>query len=72
MGVIRGIIIMWELAEGLAIDGEKIAKMENLSKYVGGGIIKNVCSVRKTSFCRENRTAQGHEFRAGYQAALCL
>ena len=35
-------------------------------------ITKNVCPVRKTSFHRENRTAAGHEFLAGYQAALCL
>ena len=39
---------------------------------VGGQMVKNVCPVRKTSFPRENRTAQGHEFLAGYQAALCL
>ena len=38
---------------------------------VGGQMVKNVCPVRKTSFHRENRTAQGHEFLAGYQAALC-
>ena len=39
---------------------------------VGGQMVKNVCPVRKTSFHRENRTVQGHEFRVGYQAALCL
>jgi len=39
---------------------------------VGGQMVKNVCPVRKTSFHRENRTAQGHVFLAGYQAALCL
>ena len=39
---------------------------------VGGQMVKNVCPVRKASFSRENRTAQGHEFLAGYQAALCL
>ena len=39
---------------------------------VGGQMVKNVCPVRKTSFSRENRTAAGHAFVAGYQAALCL
>ena len=39
---------------------------------VGGQMVKNVCPARKVSFRRENRTAQGHEFLAGYQAALCL
>ena len=39
---------------------------------VGGQMVKNVCPVRKTSFRRESRTAQGHEFLAAYQAALCL
>ena len=39
---------------------------------VGGQMVKNVCPVRKTSFRRENRTAQGHEFVAGYRTGLCL
>ena len=39
---------------------------------VGGQMVKNVCPVRKTSFRRENRTAQVHEFVAGYRAGLCL
>ncbi|MDE6839336.1 MAG: alpha/beta-type small acid-soluble spore protein [Oscillospiraceae bacterium] len=39
---------------------------------VGGQMVKSVCPARKVSFRRENRTAQGHEFLAGYQAALCL
>ena len=39
---------------------------------VGGQMVKNVCPVRKTSFHRENRTARGHEFLAGYRAGLCL
>ena len=39
---------------------------------VGGQMVKNVCPVRKVSFSRESRTAVGHEFLAGYQAALCL
>ena len=39
---------------------------------VGGQMVKNVCPVRKTSFSRKNRTAQGHKFLAGYQTTLCL
>ena len=39
---------------------------------VGGQMVKNVCPVRKASFRREDRRLQGHEFLAGYQAALCL
>ena len=39
---------------------------------VGGQMVKNVCPIRKTSFRRENRRLQGHEFVAGYRAGLCL
>ena len=47
-------------------------RVDMTSGSLGDKIIKNVCPVRKTSFSRENRTAQGHEFWAGYRAALCL
>ena len=39
---------------------------------VGGQMVKNVCPVRKTSYRRENRRLQGHEFLACYRAALYL
>ncbi len=39
---------------------------------VGGQMVKNVCPVRNVNYRRASRTAEGHTFLAGYQAALCL
>ena len=39
---------------------------------VGGQMVKNVCPVRKTSFHRENRTAQGHGVTVNYAAGLTV
>ena len=39
---------------------------------VGGQMVKNVCPVRKASFSRENRTAQGHEVTVKYTAGLTV
>ena len=39
---------------------------------VGGQMVKNVCPVRKTSFRRENHTAQGHGVTVHYAAGLTL
>ena len=39
---------------------------------VGGQMVKKMTPVRTMSYIRQNRTAQGHEFLAGYCVALCL
>ena len=70
-------MMMNVLAAGLEIDASQLDALrwqcvQAVKKTNGSITFKNVCPVRKASFHRENRTAAGHEFLAGYQAALCL
>ena len=52
--------------------GKNNGTKEEPNPWRASDLFKNVCPVRNTSFRRENRTAQGHEFVVGYQVGLCL